>query len=83
VWHHAHTTDLLHGARAPLVHFDSGADEGGSCSASTSVVIGLWVVDLCADLVKLGLGLAALAEHWDEGRGLSGGVGIHFTKAKD
>ena len=39
-------------------------------------MIVVWVAALCAERVKLDLGLAALAEHGDEGRRVFGEVDI-------
>ena len=70
-------TRMSGGVCAPLVHLDSGRSWGEFCSVTMSVVIEFWVAALCAERVKLELGLAALAEHLDEGRGVFGDLGIH------
>ena len=70
-------TRFLRGLCAPLAHLIVGGCRVGFWSATTSVVIEFGVAALCADLAKLALGLGALAEYMEEGRGRFGEFDIH------
>ena len=70
-------TRFLRGLCAPLAHLIVGGCRVGFWSATTSVVIEFGVAALCADLAKLALGLGALAEYMEEGRGRCGEFDIH------
>ena len=70
-------TRFLRGLCAPLAHLIFGGCRVRFWSATTSVVIRFGVAALCADLVELALGLGALAEYMEEGRGRFEEFDIH------
>ena len=79
---HARSQLLFVGLCAPLVHYISGAEDACICWVTTIVVLMFVFWVLSVDGVRLTVGLAALAEHLEEGRADFWGGGIHAKQIR-